>query len=165
MNDFPTLKSKNCVLNHIMEDDIPVMRQIFDDELTKKYLPELKSLVRTDKGIQQMLSSFDTLWIKKEGAIWGIRLGSVLIGFAAVLDLSCHPTIVYAMHPSYRSNGYMKECVALSVQHILDCGLCRYVQTEVYNDNVVSIRLLQSIGFDVVRSNKRKTYLRKESIS
>lgn len=158
MKDFPALETSRCVLNCITDDDVPVLRQIFDDESTQKYLPELQSLVRTDKGIQQMLSSFDAYLTMGEGVMWGVRLRDVMIGFVAIMDLSCNPTIIYAMHPSYRSNGYMKECVAISVQYVLGRGLCSSVQTEVYNDNVVSIGLLQSIGFDVVRSSKRKTF-------
>lgn len=158
MKDFPVLETPRCILNRITDGDVPVLRQIFDDESTRKYLPELQSLARTDKGIQQMLTSFDLLREINEGVIWGVRLEDVMIGFVAIMDLSNNPTILYAMHPSYRSNGYMKECVAISVQYVLSRGLCSSVQTEVYNDNVVSIGLLQSIGFDVVRSSKRKTF-------
>ena len=162
MTDLPVLKSPRCVLNRITEEDIPVMRQIFDDELTRMYLSELWTLVETDEGIKQMLSSFNFLMTQNEGLIWGVRLNGNLIGFAAFMDLSCNPTVIYAMHPAYRSKGYMKECVALTVQYVLDCGLCRYVQTEVHNDNVASVGLLQSIGFDVVSKDELKTYLQKK---
>lgn len=137
------------------------MRQIFDDELTRKYLLELWTLVGTDEGIKQMLSSFNILMKQYEGLIWGVRHNSNLIAFVAFMDLSCNPTVIYAMHPAYRSKGYMKECVAQSVQYILDSGMCSYMQTEVHNDNIASVRLLKSIGFDVVSKDKLKTYLRK----
>ena len=160
MAELPVLKSPRCILNRITEEDTPIMRQIFDDGLTRKYLSELLTLVETDDGIQQMLSSFNILMKQDEGLIWGVRLNGNLIAFVAFMDLSCNPTIIYAMHPPYRFKGYMKECVALSVQYILDSGLCSYMQTEVHNDNVASVRLLQSIGFDVVRKGRLKTYLR-----
>lgn len=161
MKELPVLKSTRCVLNRITEDDIPVMRQIFDDELTKKFLSELWTLVATDEGIKQMLSSFNILMQQNEGLIWGVRHNGNLIAFVAFMDLSCNPTVIYAMHPAHRSNGYMKECVAQSVQYILESGMCSYMQTEVHNDNVASVRLLQSIGFDVVSKDKLKTYLQK----
>ena len=96
-----------------------------------------------------------------EGIIWGVRLNDVIIGFLAFMDLSFNPTVIYAMHPTYRSRGYMKESVALSVKYVLGRGLCSYMQTEVHNDNVTSVGLLQSIGFDVVSKDKLKTYLQK----
>lgn len=161
MTELPVLKSPRCVLSCITEEDIPVLRQIFDDGLTRKYLSELWTLVETDEGIRQMLSTFNILMKKNEGLIWGVRHNSNLIAFVAFMDLSCNPTVIYAMHPAYRSKGYMKECVAQSVQYILDSGMCSYMQTEVHNNNIASVRLLQSIGFDVVSKDKLKTYLRK----
>lgn len=161
MTELPVLKSTRCVLNRITEDDIPVMRQIFDDELTKKFLSELWTLVATDEGIKQMLSSFNSFMEQDEGVIWGVRLDGNMIAFVAFMDLSCNPTVIYAMHPTYRCKGYMKECVALSVQYMLDSSMCSYMQTEVHNDNIASVGLLQSIGFDVVSKDKLKTYLQK----
>lgn len=161
MTEFPVLQSPRCVLNRITEEDIPVMRQIFDDGLTRKYLSELWTLVETDDGIMQMLSSFNLLMKQDEGLIWGVRLNGNLIAFVAFMDLSCNPTVIYAMHPAYRFKCYMKECVALSVQYILDSGMCSYMQTEVHNDNVASVGLLQTIGFDVVSKDELKTYLQK----
>ena len=161
MTELPVLNSPRCVLNRITEEDIPVMRQIFNDRLTRKYLSELWTLVKTDEGIKQMLSSFNILMKQNEGLIWGVRHNSNLIAFVAFMDLSFNPTVIYAMHPAYRFKGYMKECVALSVQYILDSGMCSYMQTEVHNDNTASVRLLQSIGFDVVSKDELKTYLQK----
>ena len=162
MNDFPTLKSKNCVMNRIAEDDIPVMRQIFDDKLTKKYLPELRALVRTDKGIQQMLSSFDAYLTMNEGMIWAVRLRDVMIGFVAIMDLSYNPTIIYAMHPNYRRNGYMKECVGVVVKYMLNNTRCHYIQSEVYKENYISVHLLQTHCFEVLNQNEKKVYLRRD---
>lgn len=161
MTKLPVLKSPRCILNCITENDIPVMRQIFDDELTRTYLSELWTLVETNEGIEQVLSSFNILMKQNEGLIWGVRHNGSLIAFVAFMDLSCNPTVIYAMHPAYRSKGYMKECVAVSVQYILDSGMCSCMQTEVHNDNVASVRLLQSIDFDVVSKDKLKTYLQK----
>lgn len=161
MTNLPVLKSPRCVLNRITEEDISVMRQILNNRLTRKYLSELWTLVNTDEGIMQTLSSFYNLMEQDEGMIWGVRLNANLIGFVAFMDLSFNPTVIYAMHPTYRFKGYMKECVALCVQYILDSGMCSYMQTEVHNDNTASVRLLQSIGFDVVSKDKLKTYLQK----
>lgn len=159
MTELPVLKSPRCVLNCITEDDIPVMRQIFDDELTRRFLSELWTLVETDEGIKQMLTSFNILMKQNEGLIWGIRLNGILIGFVAFVDLSFNPTVVYAMHPTYRSRGYMKESVALSVQFVLESEMCSYVQTEIHDDNVASAKLLQSIGFNIVNNDGTKIFL------
>ena len=160
MTELPVLKSPRCVLCRITEEDIPIMRQIFSDRLTRKHLSELWTLVKTDEGIMQMLSSFNMYMEQDEGMIWGIRLNGDVIGFVAFMDLSFNPTIIYAMHPTYRSCGYMKECVALSVQYMLGDGLCSYIQTEVHNDNEISMHLLCSIGFRIINQDDTKTHLK-----
>ena len=113
MTELPVLQSPRCVLSRITVEDIPVMRQIFNDRLTKKYLSELWTLVNTDEGVKQMVSSFNTFMEQDEGMIWGVRLNDDMIGFVAFMDLSFNPTVIYAMHPTYRSRGYMIECVSL----------------------------------------------------
>lgn len=160
MTELPVLKSTRCVLNRITEEDIPVIRQIFNDWLTKKYLPELWTLVKTDEGIKQMLSSFYTLMAQDEGMIWGVRLNGDMIGFVAFMDLSYNPTIMYAMHPAYRSNGYMKECVRVTVRYIFDETECQFIQTEVNNGNNRSVGLLQSVGFYIAEKDNGKTHLK-----
>ena len=160
MIDLPVLHTKRCLLNRITEEDILVMRHIFDDRLTRRYLAELRPLVRTDEGIRKILSSFDSFLKKNEGMMWGVRLGDTLIGFVALMDLSYNPTIIYAMHPCYRMKGYMKECVSRIVHYIFEKALCNYLRTEVCHGNKVSIYLLQSVGFKVEKQDKRKAYLR-----
>ena len=159
MKEFPALHPQRCIMSRIIAEDIPVYRQIFGDELTKKYLSELQPFVGTYEGIKRILASFDTLLKQEEGMVWGIRLAEILIGFVAFIDLSCKPTVFYAIHPSYRLKGYMKECLSQSVQYVLNGGLCSYVQTEVHNDNVTSIRILQSVGFKILKKDKEKMYL------
>ena len=160
MKELPVLHTPRCVMGRITAEDIPVLRQIFDDELTQKYLSELQTLVDTNEGIKRIMASFDTLLEQDEGMIWGMRLGEKLIGIVAFIDLSCKPTIFYATHPSHRSKGYMKECVSKSIRYVLDCGLCSYIQTEVHNDNTFSLHLLASIGFKVIMQDDIKTHLR-----
>lgn len=160
MKELPVLHTPRCVMSRITAEDILVLRQIFDDELTQKYLSELQSLVDTNESIKRIMASFDTLLEQDEGMIWGIRLGEKLIGFVAFIDLSCKPTIFYATHPSHRSKGYMKECVSKSVRYVLDRGLCSYIQTEVHNDNTFSLCLLDNIGFKYIMQDNIKTQLR-----
>lgn len=163
MNDLPILNTARCTLSRITMNDIFVMRQIFDDHQAHEYLSELYPLVETDGGIQRLISSFDSYLRQDDGMIWGIRLQEVLIGFVAFMDLLYCPTIIYAMHPDYRSKGYMKECLIHVIKYMFDHNYCRTIQTEVYNNNTASINLLISIGFMTTKQDKEKTYLRLNS--
>lgn len=161
MTIVPELKTQRCALNGITEEDFSAMHQIFDDQLSQQYLPELYELVAVQGGLQQMMSSFESYLSQDEGILWGIRVDNNLAGFIAVMDLSDNPTIFYAMHPEYRLKGYMKECIATIVNYLLVNGICDYLQTEVYEDNRLSINILSKNHFVVVAHNEQKIFLRR----
>ena len=146
MNTVPELHTLRCVLKEITQADIPVLRQIVDDELFQSFLPELYSLVKTPEGLQQFLYSFDTYLTKNEGFLWGIRKDETLIGFVAIMDLSYEPVLFYAIHPVYRNMGYAKEVVAEVVAHYKTISK-NPLHTEVLKENIASHVILYSCGF------------------
>lgn len=161
MKRFPILKSNRCILGQITEKDFPAFLEIINDHLTQLYLSELCSVIHCDEDIRLILKSFDSYFQNDEGVIWGIRLDNVMIGFIALMDLSCNPTIFYAMHPCFRGRGYLKECALIVVSYFFEIYPCLFLQTEVHNRNMQSISLLQSVGFNITGNDRVKTYLRK----
>ena len=83
------------------------------------------------------------------------------MGFIAIMDIPDKPTLFYAMHPAYRSQGIMKECILEAVSFILKNLSCDFIQSEVYKDNVISIKLLQSANFEIIGSDKNKVRLKR----
>lgn len=152
----PTLQGEQCTLNAVEESDIPVFRDIFSDSVTQRFLPDLCEIVKTDADIRQILKSFRTYLSKSEGFLWGIRKNSKLIGFVAIMDLSFNPTIFFAMHPTYRKKGLMKESVELSTLYIRGTKLCNELHTEVDETNIPSRKVLESCGYSVceIKDNK-----------
>ena len=74
MNAYPKIQTHRCVLSCINNTDIPILRQIFDDDATKRYLRELNDLVSSEDGIKQFLYSFSCYVTRNEGFLWGIYL-------------------------------------------------------------------------------------------
>ena len=147
MKTVPVLHTKRCVLTAITEKDIPVLRQIMEDIETRRFLPELCDVVKTEAGWKQCISSFDTYHTRNEGILWGIRLEENLIGFIAIMDIPENPTLFYAMHPDYRNRGLMKECLEEVIKRVQKEALCDKLQTEVYFENKASLSLLIDNGF------------------
>lgn len=46
------LKTNRCILREIHEVDIPRIKEIFDDDDTQRFLPDLYELVKTDYGMR-----------------------------------------------------------------------------------------------------------------
>lgn len=159
MNLFPKIHTQRCRLDNISCDDIFILQQIFNDDETKQYLQELNDLVSTEEGVKIFIDSFNRYADNNEGFLWGIYLDCKLVGFIAIMDISYNPTLFYAVHPNYRSQGIMKECATQVLNYISEKNICGCIQSEVYKRNYISIRLLESIGFEKTGCNKQKIFL------
>lgn len=145
----PELHGERCTLNAVEESDIPVLRDIFSDSVTQRFLPDLCDIAKTDADIRQILQSFRTYLSKGEGILWGIRWNDTLVGFVAVMDLSFNPTIFFAMHPMHRNQGLMRESVELATQYICDAKLCNELHTEVDETNIPSRKVMENCGYSI----------------
>lgn len=149
MITFPTLHTKRCILREISQDEIPTLREIIEDELFQRFLPEMYDTVKTEEGLLQLMRHFDTYVQNEDGAMWGIETEGALAGFVAIMDISYDPILFYAIHPHYRNQGYAKEAVSEVVRYFKEKYPNLNLHTEVYNDNHASIAILQSCGFMV----------------
>lgn len=162
MKVFPKIETPRCVLNCITEKDVAVLEEIFRDIHTRKFLPEIYELIDTPNDVQRFFSVFEHYFTINEGFLWGIYKNKTLLGFVAIMDLSSSPALFYAMHPDYRQRGFMKEAIEAVIGFVCSNNLCCSLQSEVYKENLISINLLQSVGFDVMEADGQKFYLRKD---
>lgn len=159
MNTFPPLHTKRCILREITRDEIPTLREIIEDELFQRFLPELYDTVKAEEGLLQLMRHFDTYVQNNDGALWGIETEDALAGFAAIMDISYDPILFYAMHPNYRNQGYAKEAVSEVVRYFKENHPNLNLHTEVYKGNHASIAILQSCGFMVSGKENEKIML------
>lgn len=149
MRSFPDILTARCVLNRVTSNDLLALREIFDDVETKRFLPELYALVETDEGLLSFISAFDSYSNNQNGYLWGIRFDGRLVGFIAIMDIPDSPTLFYAMHPNFRLKGIMKECLDAIVRFVAKKISCSFIQSEVFEDNIVSINLLRQLNFKI----------------
>ena len=72
------------------------------------------------------------------------------------MDLSFNPTIFFAMHPDYRSQGMMIESVKMVTHYIREAKLCSELHTEVDVGNIASQRVLEHSGYGFNRRSRVK---------
>lgn len=159
MNTFPVLHTHRCVLREIVQDELPALRQIVDDELFQRFLPELHEMIKTEEGLLLFVSHFEVYAQNGDGTLWGIEAENVLVGFVAIMDVSYAPVLFYAMHPRYRNQGYGNEAVSEVVRYFKVVFPDLTLHTEVYDDNMVSLSILQSCGFKSFGHENRKVLL------
>ena len=142
------------------EDELCVLKEIFDDAETKRFLSEIYELLDTPDGLQNFVATFDFYTQNDEGYLWGVKHSDELVGFVAVMDLSYIPTLFYATHPNHRSKGYMKNAL-YAVLDYLSSKAIRTISTDVYKENSISITILQQLGFCGCKEDDKKVYMSK----
>ena len=59
MNPFPEINARHSVLTSISEDALGILKEIFEDVETRRFLSELYELLGSSNGIQKYVSTFD----------------------------------------------------------------------------------------------------------
>ena len=161
MNSFPEIIARHSVLTRISEDALGILKEIFEDAETKRFLPELYEILDTPDGLHRFTSTFDLYAQNDEGYLWGIKHSDEFVGFIAVMDLSDAPALFYATHPNHRSKGYMKDALCGVIDYLSYKRTIRTISTDVYKENSISIALLQQLGFCVCKEDDKKAYMSK----
>lgn len=161
MNLFPEIMTKHSALTRISENALGLLKDIFDDAETRRFLPELYELIDSPDGLQNFVTTFDNYTQNGEGYLWGIKHSDEFVGFVAVMDLSDAPVLFYAMHPNHRSKGYMKDALCGAIDYLSYKRAIRTISTDVYKENSISTNLLQQLGFCVCKEDDKKVYMSK----
>ena len=161
MNSFPEINARHSVLTRISEDALGILKEIFEDVETRRFLSELYELLDSSNGIQKFVSTFDLYTQNDEGYLWGIKHYDELVAFVAVMDLLDIPVLFYATHPNHRSKGYMKDALCGVIDYLSYKRTIRTISTDVYKENSISIALLQQLGFCVCKEDDKKVYMSK----
>ena len=159
MNPFPEINTRHSALTRISKDELDILKEIFDDADTKRFLPELSELLDSPDGLQNFMATFVYYSQNDEGYLWGIKHSDEFVGIIAVMDLSDAPALFYAMHPNHRSKGYMKDALCGVIDYLSYMRAIRTISTDVYKENYVSINILQQLGFCVCREDDKKVYM------
>ena len=73
MSVIPNVSTKYSSLTRVSEDDMSMLREVFEDVETRRFLPELYELLDTPAGLQKFASTFELYAQSGEGYLWGIR--------------------------------------------------------------------------------------------
>lgn len=161
MNYTPDISTKYSLLTRVSEDEMSILREVFEDVETRRFLPELYELLDAPDGLQEFVSIFDLYAQNGEGYLWGIKHNGVLVGFVAVMDLLDVPALFYGMHPNHRSCGYMKDALYGIFDYLRNHKTIQAITTECHKENSASIGLLQHMDFCVSKEENAKVFLSK----
>lgn len=89
-----------------------------------------------------------------DGFVWGVFLGSALIGTVGITK----GEVGYMIDPAHHRQGYAREAVSFALGH----ARLPHVEAEVWHDNAASLRLLHSLGFSLLSPSQHLSKARGE---
>lgn len=161
MNTVPTLKSPRCQLSYVRECDFDDLHLIMKDRDVKRFLPEFYEIIESKSDFLSVMESFEILWDKRVSVLWGLYQNCELIGFIGLLDIPTNATLFYSIKQEARTQGLAKEAVNTVVSFVFSSELTDTIQSEVYTDNIASIKVLIDNGFLKCNLSEDKILLKK----
>lgn len=156
MNMIDVLKTCRCRLLPPAYEYTSSLYQLFNNETTKRFLPDFCMLFETEEKTKLTIKSLISNISKGYGLFWCIIADDKCIGFIGIADLPHYPSIFFALHEKYRRNGYMEECISIVQEYVCGKHGVEHIYTEVEDDNVRSLRVLAKCGY--VRGKKGYVY-------
>lgn len=162
MRPIPVPKSTRCKLSHVRECDFDDLHLIMKDRDVKKFLPEFCEITESKSDFLSVMNSFDVLWDKGISVLWGIYLNDYLVGFIGLLDIPTNATIFYSIEKESRNRGLAKEAVEAVLTFVSDSELTTEMYSEVFINNIASIKVLMDNGFIEYSKSNDKVFFKKE---
>lgn len=152
------IETPRFLISQLTERHYDQLYQIMTDKEFMRFLPELSDEYSAFGGIKIFATSFDRFKTTGRGLLLGMTSDDRLLGFIAIMDLPENPTVFYATHPAYRNKGIMVEAVSLVIKQLFRLGLCTRIRTEIYKENIASIKVVSKSGFRQIGENDEKSY-------
>ena len=156
-NKFLELESDRLRYRQIATEDSESLFRIRTNERVMKYMgrEKMKSSSDSEKLIKSIGESFQS----GTGITWGIieKSTDLLIGYFGFWRIDtkhCRGEIGYALHPDYWGKGYMQETATILIEFGFKKLHLHSIEANVNPDNLLSIKLLEKIGF------KKEAYFR-----
>lgn len=84
MNPFPEINARHSVLTRISEDALGILKEIFEDVETRRFLPELYELLDYPDGLPNFIATFVYYSQNDEGYLWGIKHSDEFVGLVFI---------------------------------------------------------------------------------
>ena len=119
-DSFPCIKTQRCELVEFSDSDCEDLYLLLQDRQIQRYLPGLLPFCKNQDTALLMIGIFRMNFLEGKAILWKINLNGHMVGFIGMADIPDMPYVFYAISPTSRCQGYMKECLkALKAQLML----------------------------------------------
>lgn len=152
------LKTERLNIRKIVEDDWRSVQRIWEDFNRSEYAQYDKPHVTDEADVRPRIAK----WAKAnrsgmEHMFFAVCVGEAVIGYVAFNIRESGYEIGYCFHSDAHGKGYAKESCRALFEYLRGCGVAKLSAGTAIN-NLPSVRLLKSLGFELVGEEKVSFY-------
>lgn len=151
------LKTERLTIRHITEDDWRSMKDIWVNFQASEFAQYDKPNNTDDDAVRVRISKWAKANSGTEHMFFAVCLEDTVIGYIAFNIRENGYEIGYGFHSDYHGKGYAKESHLALFDYLRTLGITRFTAGTAIN-NIPSVALLKSLGFEQVGSEKVSFY-------
>ena len=151
------LKTERLMIRHIVEDDWRSIRDIWVSFNASEFAQYDIPHNTDDDDVRARISKWAKANSGTKHMFFAICLNDIVIGYIAFNIRENSYEIGYCFHSDYHGNGYAKESHLALLDYMRTLGITKFTAGTAIN-NLPSVSLLRSLGFDQVGSEKVSFY-------
>ena len=151
------IKTERLMIRRVESDDWRDIQNIWLDESSSQYAQYDNIKELDDKSVSDRIA----VWAKEAKAndhiFFAICLDKDIIGYISLNRSEASYEIGYCFHSNFHGKGYAKESILAVIPFLKSIGVSRVTAGTAIN-NIPSIRLLSSLGFKQIGTEKVSFY-------
>lgn len=151
------IKTERLTIRHIMEEDWQSIKVIRDDFALSSYSQYDIPISTEESDMRARIAKWVNANKGTEHMFFAICLDNVVIGYIAFNIRENDYEIGYCFHSDYYGKGYARESHVALFEHMRDMDITKFVARTALN-NLPSVKLLKSLGFELVDTEKVSFY-------
>ena len=151
------IKTERLTIRHIMEEDWQSIKVIRDDFALSSYSQYDIPISTEESDMRARISKWENANKGMEHMFFAICLDNVVIGYIAFNIRENYYEIGYCLHSDYYGKGYARESHVALFEYLKGMNITKFVARTALN-NLPSVKLLKSLGFELVDTEKVSFY-------
>ena len=151
------IKTERLIIRHIMEEDWQSIKVIRDDFALSSYSQYDIPISTEEDDMRARIAKWVNANKGTEHMFFAICLENVVIGYVAFNIREDDYEIGYCFHSEYYGKGYARESHVALFEYLKGMNITKFVARTALN-NLPSVKLLKSLGFELVDTEKVSFY-------
>ena len=151
------IKTERLTIRHIVEDDWKSIKAIRDDFALSPYSQYDIPFCTEENDIRARIAKWAQVNTGTDHMFFASCLEDNIIGYIAFNIRKDDYEIGYCFHSDYYGKGYAKESHLALFEYLKSMNITKFVARTALN-NLLSLKLLKSLGFELVGTEKVSFY-------